>query len=74
MFNHYSHTNGLEGGEIADEIIDAKNVLFCFGTKLPKAEMLSLRPHSIGIAETTDSMMNCSKPPSRAICRVRMRF
>lgn len=54
MFNHYSHTNGLEGGEIADEIIDAKNVLFCFGTKLPKAEILSLRPHSIGIAETTD--------------------
>lgn len=51
-FDHYSHTKGLEGGEIAEGLIDARNVVFCFGTKLPKAEMLALRPRSIGIAET----------------------
>ena len=51
-FDHYSHTRGLDGGEIADDIIDARNVVFCFGTKLPKAEMLAVRPRSIGIAET----------------------
>ncbi|MCP4075886.1 MAG: hypothetical protein GY744_06865 [Gammaproteobacteria bacterium] len=51
-FDHYSHTKGLEGGEIAEGIIDARNVVFCFGTKLPKAEMLAVRPRSIGIAET----------------------
>jgi hypothetical protein len=51
-FDHYSHTKGLQGGEIAEGIIDARNVVFCFGTRLPKAEMLALRPRSIGIAET----------------------
>ncbi len=51
-FDHYSHTKGLEGGEIPEDIIDARNVVFCFGTKLPSAEMLALRPRSIGIAET----------------------
>ena len=50
-FDHYSHTKGLEGGEMAEDIIDARNVVFCFGTKLPKAEMLAVRPRSIGIAE-----------------------
>lgn len=53
-FDHYSHTRGLENGEIAEGIIDARNIIFCFGTKLPKAEMLAVRPRSIGIAETTD--------------------
>ena len=56
-FDHYSHTKGLEGGEIAEDIIDARNVVFCFGTKLPKAEMLALRPRSIGIAETADGFV-----------------
>ena len=56
-FDHYSHTRGLDGGEIADEIIDARNVVFCFGTKLPKAEMLAVRPRSIGIAETETGFM-----------------
>ena len=51
-FDHYSHTLGLEGGEIAKHIIDARNIVFCFGTKLPSAEMLAVRPRSIGIAET----------------------
>ena len=51
-FDRYSHTRGLDGGKIADDIIDARNVVFCFGTKLPKAELLALRPRSIGIAET----------------------
>jgi hypothetical protein len=51
-FDHYSHTKGLPGGEIAEGIIDARNVVFCFGTKLPNAEMLAVRPRAIGIAET----------------------
>jgi hypothetical protein len=51
-FDHYSHTKGLEGGELADDIIDARNIIFCFGTKLPSAEVLAVRPRSIGIAET----------------------
>jgi len=56
-FDHYSHTRGLEGGEITDDIIDARNIVFCFGTKLPRAEMLAVRPRSIGIAETEDGFI-----------------
>lgn len=51
-FDHYSHTRGLQDGQLADSIIDARNVVFCFGSKLPTAEMLALQPRSIGIAET----------------------
>ncbi len=36
VFDHYSHTKSLEDGEIADEILDAKNIILCFGKKLPK--------------------------------------
>jgi hypothetical protein len=56
-FDHYSHTKGLEGGEIANNIIDARNVAFYFGSKLPKDEMLAVRPRSIGIAETKTGFM-----------------
>lgn len=56
-FDHYSHTRGLEGGEIAEDIIDARNVVFCFGTKLLNAEMLAVRPRSIGIAETAEGFV-----------------
>jgi len=51
-FDHYSHTKGLDGGEVADDIIDARNIVFCFGARLPSAEVLAVRPRSIGIAET----------------------
>ena len=51
-FDHYSHTMGLEGGEISPDIVDARNIVFCFGTRLPSADLLALRPRSIGIAET----------------------
>lgn len=37
---------------IADGIIDARNVVFCFGTTLPAPELLAARPRSIGIEET----------------------
>lgn len=51
-FDHYSHTKGLKDGHVNEMIIDARNIIFCFGTHLPKAEILALRPRSIGIAET----------------------
>ena len=52
MFDHYAHTESLEGGEMAENIKAAKNVLFCFGKKLPDPKMLSVRPRSIGVCET----------------------
>ncbi len=52
IFNHYAHTDSIEDGEIADNIKNAKNVIFCFGKKIPDPKILSVRPRSIGICET----------------------
>jgi hypothetical protein len=56
-FDHYSHTNSLEDGEISSDILDAKNIVCCFGKNLPKANMLSVRPRSIGVAELNDEFV-----------------
>jgi len=56
-FDHYSHTKSLDEGEISDTIKNAKNIICCFGKKLPKAEVLAVRPRSIGVAEMTDSFI-----------------
>jgi len=56
-FDHYSHTKSLENGEINPDFIDAKNIIFCFGVQLPKAEMLGIRPRSIGVVETAESFV-----------------
>jgi len=53
-FDHYAHTSALEEGEIEEGIIAAKNIVFCFGIKLPKPEMMAVRPRSIGAVEYED--------------------
>jgi len=50
IFDHYGHTSALEG-EINSEIKDAKNIIFCFGAKLPSSKVLAVRPRSIGVSE-----------------------
>lgn len=50
VFNHYEHTKKLDG-PINDEILDAKNVIFCFGSAIPNPKILAVRPRSIGITE-----------------------
>ena len=44
VFDHYSHTK---------DILDAKNVVFCFGIKLPNTAVMAVRPRSIGVSQTT---------------------
>ncbi len=67
IFNHYSHTENIEGGEMAKNIKAAKNILFCFGKKLPDPKMLAVRPRSIGICETNShfiiSFLEAPNPP-----------
>jgi hypothetical protein len=53
VFDHYAHTRKI-GGEIRPDILNAKNLIFCFGPRLPQPEMLAVRPRSIGIAELAD--------------------
>ncbi|MBE9563888.1 MAG: hypothetical protein IMF17_01485 [Proteobacteria bacterium] len=53
-FDHYAHTKGLEQGEISDDIIAAKNLVFCFGITLPNPQVMAVRPRSIGICDMKD--------------------
>jgi hypothetical protein len=57
VFDHYTHTSNLEVGEISPDIKDAKNIICCFGKKLPKAEVLAVRPRAIGVAEKEGSFV-----------------
>lgn len=56
-FDHLAHTQSLEEGEVAPDIKAAKVVVFCFGIKLPKPEMLAVRPRSIAVADMGDSFV-----------------
>lgn len=56
VFDHYSHTKEL-GGPIMDGLIDAQNVVFCFGPAIPNTKILAARPRSIGICELEDSFV-----------------
>jgi hypothetical protein len=56
VFDHYEHTKEI-GGEINPEIKDAKNVIFCFGPKIPNTKTLAVRPRSIGICELENSFI-----------------
>lgn len=51
-FDHYGHTRQLEEHAIDDSILDAKNLVFCFGIALPNPNVLAVRPRSIGVAQT----------------------
>ena len=57
IFDHYTHTKSLAEGEINEEILDAKNIIFCFGKQLPNAAMMALRPRSIGVLEYKDTFV-----------------
>lgn len=64
IFDHYAHTRSLENGVIDPEIVAAKNLVFCFGMKLPSAAMMALRPRSIGVTETQlGYTINFLEPP-----------
>jgi hypothetical protein len=56
-FDHYTHTSNLEVGEINPNILDAKNIICCFGKQLPKPEVLAVRPRAIGVAEFVDKFV-----------------
>lgn len=57
IFDHYSHTASLEDGAIASDILNAKDVLFCFGKELKDPMVLAVRPRAIGVAEMPNSFV-----------------
>ena len=56
-FDHYSHTKSLPNGNVPGELIDTKNLIFCFGADLSVVEMLAVRPRSFGIMEYADKLI-----------------
>jgi hypothetical protein len=54
VFDHYTHTTGIEDHTIDPNIKAALNIVFCFGKMLPKPTMLAVRPRSIGVCELQD--------------------
>lgn len=56
VFDHYAHTKKI-GGEIAEGIFGAVDVIFCFGFALPNPQVLAVRPRSIGIADMGDKFV-----------------
>jgi hypothetical protein len=68
IFNHYEHTQSLEDDDsIAEGILDAQNIMFCFGKKIPNVQILAVRPRSIAVVEYEDkfaiSFMETPMPP-----------
>ena len=53
-FDHYAHTKSLGEGAVNPDMIAAKNIVFCFGKELPNAEVMAVRPRSIGVSEMAD--------------------
>ncbi len=51
-FDHYAHTRALPEGQIGEDILAAKLLIFCFGISLQDPAMLAVRPRSIGVAQT----------------------
>ena len=56
IFDHYEHTKSIDG-EISEDIKDAKNIIFCFGSAIPNSKILAVRPRSIGVVELEESFM-----------------
>ncbi|MDD4966363.1 DUF6858 family protein [Halothiobacillus sp.] len=64
LFDHFAHTKNLPEGEIAENIIAAQHIIFCFGVKLPSARVMAVRPRSIGVTEFADHfVVNFMEPP-----------
>ncbi len=56
IFDHYSHTKSLNG-PMVDGLIDAQNIIFCFGQAIPDTKMLAVRPRSIAVCEFEDKII-----------------
>ena len=49
-FDHHAHTKRA-GGEMPKGLLNAINLIFCFGPKIEDGHMMAVRPRSFGIAE-----------------------
>ncbi len=57
VFDHYTHTTSKEVHEIAEDIEDVKNIVFCFGKEIPNPLVPAVRPRSIAITQRKDDFV-----------------
>jgi hypothetical protein len=57
IFNHMEHTKSLKDSKINPDIIDIKNVIFCFGKEIPNTKVAAVRPRSIAVCELADKFV-----------------
>ncbi len=57
IFDHYAYTSSLDKHQIAQDIIDAKNIMCCFGDKLLVPQIAGIRPRSFGVVMTKTSFI-----------------
>lgn len=70
VFDHYAHTKKLNGS-IIDGLLDAQNVVFCFGQAIPATKILAVRPRSIGVCEFEDKIIiDFMEPPKEELNKV----
>ena len=56
-FDHYAHTSAIEDNVLLDGLQEAKNLIFCFGKRVPSTKVLAVRPRSISVSQVNDSFM-----------------
>ena len=57
VFDHYEHTKQLDDFEIASDIQEVKNIILCFGQKIPNPEIVAVRPRSIAVVKFNDQFV-----------------
>jgi hypothetical protein len=63
QFDHIAHSRHIDG-DVNPDILAAGHVIFCFGMKLPNAQVMAVRPRSIAVTEFADSfVVNFMEPP-----------
>ena len=72
FYNHFEHTCSLPQGQVGEEILNAKHIIFCFGITLPEPQMMAVRPRSIGVVELKNSFFITFMEPPMPVANVAM--
>ncbi len=67
VFDLHDHVQ-KRGGKIADDILGAQTLVFCVANAIPYADIVALRPRSIGVTEFTDRfVLNFLEAPAQPV-------
>ena len=67
VFDLHDHVQ-KRGGKIADSIFGAQTLLFCVANAIPHADIVALRPRSIGVTEFADRfVLNFLEVPAQPV-------